>query len=851
MAIQNLLAQAQAAGKTIAENVKENVIVPTSDNIDINGLKNAVEGSIPDLKAAVESAVLPLANTADVLANSVSGGFGSVIGSFFSGFGYGLPAPNDLEKFASFNYVLTFGCLTSLELNFPDFTYRRREPSVIIAATGGGAGAKKATTVYETRGRVEYFLDNLKVESLIIPNQKTRQTNATGIEFEVTEPYSMGLFLQTLQVAALQAGHRNYLEAPFIITVEFKGYDDNGNVTSVPRARRMFPFKLSNVSFNVTEGGSVYNVEGYGYHEQAFSDNIQNTQTDITITGSTVQEMLQTGGQSLAVALNSRQLELKESKQLTNPDQYIIQFPLPGSSAQENLLGAIQDNGGATTQSESDPSAVETRELTDDQKKKLFETITGIQNGTVPKDFDAELQKILGIVIKRSDFGENIKEFAEKAENTNPLGIGKIVQSFLDGGETPFGKPKFSEVEGKPGVFQRGKIQVSDEGRTVTFPKGTRIQDVIEEVILLSEYGRELAFKKPDANGMIEWFKLEANVYDVTGQEQTSQTGKPARVYVYRIVPYKVHISKLTASSQPAAGIQNLKRQAVKEYNYIYTGKNKDILDFEINFDAAFFQALQPDVGQLSKDQKEGDKNRTAAGTTDVNPVLNEGNTEVIPPEGQAVTGMNGGSIQNRAVGGPEATSKSQIARQFNEAIVNSPVDLVSIDFTIMGDPYYIADSGQGNYNASPLAGIMNMTADGSMDYQSGEVDVLVNFRTPIDYNNNGGMDFPGLGTQPVAAFSGLYNVLTCENNFSDGKFTQTLSAIRRRNQDVQEASTDENQSVVKEGNKENAISEKPNNKDSGSDTSNSKGGTGGQSSETGSFKNIESITDWGKRIGS
>ena len=99
-----------------------------------------------------------------------------------------------------------------------------------------------------------------------------------------------------------------------------------------------------------------------------------------------------------------------------------------------------------------------------------------------------------------------------------------------------------------------------------------------------------------------------------------------------------------------------------------------------------------------------------------------------------------------------------------------------------MGDPYYIADSGMGNYNALQVPGILNITGDGTMNYENGEVDIELNFRTPLDYGQNY-MEFPGNGTAPVGMFSGLYQVLFCKNTFSGGKFTQTLQTIRRPKQ--------------------------------------------------------------------
>jgi len=810
MAIQNLAARARAAGKSFAESAEQTIrAVETSSNIDIQGVASSIEGSVGEISGAVQQEIASITNAAEMLSNPgelLANAIDSKLGGLFGkGFGQslGLPAKNELEVFASYNYVLTFGCLSNLELNFPDNTYRVRDPGVLIAKSGGGTGANKATTAYENNGKVEYFLDNLTVESLIIPNGKTRTTNATSLSFEVYEPYSMGLFLQTLQVAAIRAGHKNYLEAPYLITVEFKGYDDEGRHINMPTARRMFPLKLVDVTFDVNEGGSRYAVEAIPYHEIAFSDVAQTTQTDITITGSTVAEVLQAGGQSLTTIMNAKLLEDQEADQVKTADQYVIMFPTEDSSAAENLLGAVQGSEGATTASESESGTEGAqRELTEEQKQKLFETITGIQNGQLPANFDEEIQKLLGVVIKRSDFGESIKEFSEKDENTNKIGQGKIVKSFLDSGKQPFGLPAFSEVEDKPGIFARGKVQVSDENRTISFKKGTRIQDIVEEVVLLSDYGRQLAFAEPDAKGMIDWFRIESNVYNVTDDEQVAQTGRAARVYVYRIVPYKIHLSRLTGSSEPAPGIQNLKREAIKEYNYIYTGKNKDILNFEIKFDAAFFSAISGDMGSLNKDNKEGASSQAAAGNDPTVAKIRDGNNSTLPAQGQSKVEKNP-SVSNTNIGGAQVHTETQIARQFNDALMNSPVDLVSIDFSILGDPYYIADSGMGNYSAGSTA-LSNLTKNGSMDYQSGEVDINMNFRTPVDYNEDGTMYFPGGGTKPVGAFSGLYQVLTVRNNFRGGVFTQDLSCIRRRNQDIGTDATGQNVNIFQEGSIEN-----------------------------------------------
>jgi hypothetical protein len=70
------------------------------------------------------------------------------------------------------------------------------------------------------------------------------------------------------------------------------------------------------------------------------------------------------------------------------------------------------------------------------------------------------------------------------------------------------------------------------------------------------------------------------------------------------------------------------------------------------------------------------------------------------------------------------------------------------------------------------------MNAEGSMDWQSGEVCVKVTFRTPEDANTDTGFyDFGG--SEVVREFSGVFKVLHVENTFNRGKFTQKLSLVK------------------------------------------------------------------------
>jgi len=111
----------------------------------------------------------------------------------------GFPYPNVLGKYASYSCVITLGVLDDNEIADPGGTYRRNGVKRVVARSGG-SGNQQVKTVYEEQLGItaEYFIDDLEINALMVPNTATRQTNATTVSFVIREPYSMGLLLETL-----------------------------------------------------------------------------------------------------------------------------------------------------------------------------------------------------------------------------------------------------------------------------------------------------------------------------------------------------------------------------------------------------------------------------------------------------------------------------------------------------------------------------------------------------------------------------------------------------------------------------------------------------------------------------
>lgn len=676
---------------------------------------------------------------------------------------------NQLKSYASYNYNITLACLTVNELNFPDSTYRTNPPQVTVLKSGGGINLTKAKTAYERAdAHLEYFIDELEIGTIIGPSPSTRTSNATTGSFVVHEPYSMGLFLQTLMVAAINAGHADYLKAPYALIIEFRGYDDNGNILDTDSVtRRVFPIKISKVDFDVTGGGSTYRIICYAWNETALSSVSQTINNDVILNGNTVQELLQTGPESLTGIINRRIREKASRENTINRDEYVIMFPPELVSS----LGLANNAGTSGTQRAT---------MT---KREFFMSVSGIMpDAAFPEELDAAeeaYQNYINLQASNNNISAAVRRLAENKDAANAIGKATISQSMAEGGAVPFGRASLT-YDADAGIYRNDRVQISNNFRTFQFPSGASIEQVIEEIVTYSTYARLTAAQlRANFNGMLPWFRVHTQTFLVPDAEVRAATGENPKIYVYAIVPYEVHSSVFSNSTQPSVGIEQRVAQAAKTYNYIYTGQNDDIIDFEINFNNAFFKSISSNINGSA-----GSRMATREASNNPN------NTNFQPAQGQAGNNSLAGatrvaetntSAQGQAGGNDIDSPEIQIAKNFNEAIVNSNVDLITMELTILGDPYYLADTGQGNYNSPRVA--QAYTRDGTMDYQRSEVEVVVNFRTPIDYNTNtGGIIFPE-NTVPVKAFSGLYKVNLVKNNFSGGKFTQILSLIRRPNQ--------------------------------------------------------------------
>jgi len=671
-----------------------------------------------------------------------------------------LPIVNPLEKFVSSNCLFTLSSLSSDAVNFPDESYRKGLVGKIILSSGGRFSESRVSTAYKPvdnpSGKYDYFIDNVDMLCQMTPTSSTKGTNVVTLDFEVTEPYSMGQFLESCQIAAVQNGHTDYTQAPYLLSLEFVGTDGDNTASTV--AVRYFPIRMYSINMTITSSGCKYQVKSQAWNELALNDNYNFLKADFAISGSTVVKMLQSGPHSLQHLVSSRLLELSttDEKKPYLPDEIAIVFP----TELQTIKQQDPPDNGATS---------------------------NIKEGT------AGGGNVLSRVQLNRDNKTNILVQAEG--ELSALGKASMNFTLAQGGHDPK-KPDDPNWTGEVTIpalsnkkYPRNAYQVNATEKEFVFRKGTSIINAITEVMLMSDYCTSAVTNTPK-DGFYDWFRIETQAYITTANKQNENTGVNPKLLVFRVVPYKIHQSLFATPNITGKGYQQLVNEAVKEYNYIYTGKNVDILDFKLTLNNNFgVPLLAQGLGAAA-----GEALMSRLGQSGVAP------SDSIHPYVPSIKGnaKSGGDVATgTAMGlakvdrwkssdgsGDADTYKTLVAKHFQARILNLGTEKVQADMTILGDPYYLADSGMGNFTNTNSSSRINVTATGAMDYQSSEVDILINFLTPVDLNVDGSLTFPkDIKTELEIPFSGLYKVISVKSKFEKGKFTQVLNLARRANQ--------------------------------------------------------------------
>lgn len=660
---------------------------------------------------------------------------------------------NVLNDYRLYTPSFTLACLGKTALADPE-SYRKSSLDFVILKSGGKnkgfnvnasqgvvsvstssnetLDAKQLVSGFnkESPGRFDMFIDNVEFDCLMAPGEKQGSSTALQIKFEVFEPYSLNGFIEALHVGAVSAGFNSYTEASYLLKVEFWGYPDKGDFSLpelVPNASRYFVFNFTGVDVTVTEQGTKYSCTGVPNGDIALAEP-DKILTDIKMTGATVKEVLVSLFDSLNKTLDNRAEQEKGADKKSNHDTYEIKFPDLAKKGEE--LDYATESVIA--------------------KAKMAPLLT-----------TNSIFKMVPI---------------EKKGNTKS-GESKQSQAAADNATTP--------------TPQSQGLKYEPNGNVIQFAQNTKISDAITAVIRDSTYLENILKDikgSCDAQGRITYFLIGVEVVPKNQKDSISQVD--LNTYRYVIIPYKVHFSKLPLQKGVAWDSEDLMPAVNRIYNYIYTGKNVDVLNFQLKFNNLFFQAIPPKAGN-----EKTQESAVAAGQDNAVQVSvpktesPQSKKEVIPSSPVKATNASDGKItdlrSNRA-GPPRTDPYYKFAEYAHNAILES-VDQCTADLDIIGDPFYLVMGGIGNHK--PKKASEGLTFDSTADNQSGDVVIRVNFKNPDDIDPSTGF----VRFNPsIVPYSGIYKVIQVKSSFKEGGFKQTLNLIRLPGQITDESVTKE-----------------------------------------------------------
>ena len=216
--------------------------------------------------------------------------------------------PNMLFEFASYNTLFTLSGLGKKDLENTDTLLKSKPHDIIARSSGIGTDANQSSpavnlaeataganisdrqkqAIFKSREVLgknrDIYIKSVTMNSLPGLNEKRRLTSVTDITMELVEPYGITL-LERIRGAAINNSYLDHLDAPYLLTVEFRGFDEQSRVINQfgkDATKRVIPIKIVDMQMDVNQGGTVYTVKALPYNEFGFV----NTYTELKTAGS-------------------------------------------------------------------------------------------------------------------------------------------------------------------------------------------------------------------------------------------------------------------------------------------------------------------------------------------------------------------------------------------------------------------------------------------------------------------------------------------------------------------------------------------------------------------------------------
>ena len=660
------------------------------------------------------------------------------------------PSPNPLSDYESYTYGLSLHLLSQTQYNNlienPETSYIPQ--NVLVASAGKNSNNFKRDPNF----REDFYFDDFQMKTVVNITTRNRNSNLIECSFTIIEPVGF-TFINRLVAACQGIGSANYLKQPYLLQIDFYGYKDGVIAgTPIPNMSKYIPIALVSMKTRVSTKGTEYKVEAVPYNHQAFNQTNVVSPANFKIKAVTVADMFGTG-------------------RVTNANvEAFAAAQREAAKLERARAGLAAANAGASDLSPQD----------------LFE----LNQIVAEASSTSGIFQVSGFCDALNDFFAGLKDVNKKILVTNEykveffpeIGDSKLfpatntpndVNNAAAGGSTTAAAKTAARAAGGLAV---GTVEW--KSGTFNIPMGMQIDKLIDYTVRNSDYIRkQLLVPESAASGTpfpalntkdgnpLKWYKIVPKIkikqYDPSRQQ-----------YAYQIT---FCVKPWTVNTKYPYAVQGRTPGYVKQYDWMYTGRNTEVIDLQIDFDMLYYQQLTAFPNA---------KAQGSTGETIQNPTLNPDTPRVaLSPEVSDVLQplakvFVANDYRTQTLSGAAAAFGVGSGDLQRDLTSSSRGDMINIQLKIIGDPQLIKQDDLF-YAQNIRPPTSQLTPNNSLYYDGGELYVNIIFQSPIDYDESTGLAIPNLGNYTYNLFNGIYKIITVDNNFRQGKFEQTLDLIR------------------------------------------------------------------------
>ena len=610
-------------------------------------------------------------------------------------------AENRLAKYNSYSYEIAFYMLS-------DDQYRRLIGSGNKSTNGFSAIVKSGGIAGDRNPNfpLDLFIDDVEIEHLL-PQLMGQSGMNTKINFKIIEPYGF-TFIQSLKAASEQLnGVSNWIQQHYLLTIKWYGYDQSGErIADSEEFSKFIPMRLTNITTTANTGSPTYEVsalsagyEGQGQMRATIPFNIE-------LSGQTLEELFNGG------------IEFTDDGGIGIGDIALDAVDVAMTGGREIELERIR-------------------------RKSQKDTTKTLKRGLIP-----HLNKLHKDLVKKGkqDFNDAFKVTFDRLSK---MGEQKVILP----GKTKKERTPMNEKSERDLLNLGG---FNKDGTTFTVNAGIQLTMFLSLMIQNSEYitKQQTAIidkvdgttVKQEGNPVLSWFNIDSRI---TPQKFDTRRNTWAYAMEYICQPRKVYDVRSPFFNK--ADFQGTH----KTYRYWFTGENTEVIDYELNFNALYFNTFGID------DVPEPPKLGATGASSSLQPYA-------LQAEGEGASQGSQGDA-----GDPAARAAG---------VLYSPVDYAKVSLEIYGDPDWIPQGGVLFRPGQDFSAFYPQ--DGSINYHAMEALFSIGFRRIVDYDENTGEAATlsaGLKTAAQESASGedlIYRAIKATSVFSKGQFTQELEGL-------------------------------------------------------------------------